>query len=482
MLAANLTSATAGLDPQQFVTVRDVPIFRRHRLVLADGQVIDIGLEELQAIARRCNQRIEDTGDYAAVTIGHTSDPDQDAEQPETVGFAGPFRVGKFLDGDQSDWAILADLHIYRDRAEVLRKYPRRSAELWRDGPVDQWYLDPIALISDTPRLDLGLLYYARKPDGRLVAKYAAAAASPSATSVYLPEHTSASQTLQENKPMPGIISTIRQRMDQAAEDQYQKPGPEVPEELRPLWEAIMNTPAMQWVLRKMAEENQDQSPAPAGSEPSKVEYEGQPSDKVPPEKARQILQDGTAQGKPLTDAQRRMFQAAAHKDDYQAQEPEGETVKKENVIEPQKTDIQAALESLQAKAARLEQELAAERAKRVDAERYAKLQALRKRFAFDLDKEFERCRYSRMSEQQFQDHVQGVIPNYKELPVEVHVPHFDEVLFADTGRERYERNADGSVTRTRYGREVAVRAKELALRKGIPFEDALEQVSKGAS
>jgi len=41
-----------------------------------------------------------------------------------------------------------------------------------------------------------------------------------------------------------------------------------------------------------------------------------QPSDKVPAEKAAQILKDGEANGKPLTAKQERMFQAAVHKDE----------------------------------------------------------------------------------------------------------------------------------------------------------------------
>jgi len=57
---------------ERFVTLRDVPVFVEHETIAKDGRRLRFGRAELEAVCRRCNQRIDQTGDYAAVTLGHT--------------------------------------------------------------------------------------------------------------------------------------------------------------------------------------------------------------------------------------------------------------------------------------------------------------------------------------------------------------------------------------------------------------------------
>jgi hypothetical protein len=169
----------------QFQTIRDVPVFTEHETKARDGRVLRFSLPELQAVCERCNRRIAETNDYAAVTLGHTPDPgDANAELPPVVGFAGPFRIGELgRDGQRKRYAILADFHIYKEDVTKLKKYPRRSPEVWLEDSYEEMFLDPIALLgSAAPRLDMGLLYSAQR-GGRVIEKYAAVAGGPMNTS-----------------------------------------------------------------------------------------------------------------------------------------------------------------------------------------------------------------------------------------------------------------------------------------------------------
>ena len=116
----------------EFVAIDNVPVFTEHEVTVGEGRKIRFGPQELQAVADRCNQRIKETGDFATLTIGHTPSPDnraKGAEDPEVVGFAGPFRMGRL--GKKGRYAILADFKVFRRDAEKVRKHPRRSPELW---------------------------------------------------------------------------------------------------------------------------------------------------------------------------------------------------------------------------------------------------------------------------------------------------------------------------------------------------------------
>jgi len=173
----------------EFVTMQDVPVFAEHETTTKDGRKLNFGRAELQAVADRCNRRIEQTGDYAAITLGHTPDPSSpNQQQPEVVGFAGPFRVGLAgAPGQRLRYAVLANFHIYKEDVDKVRKHPRRSPELFVEDTYDDMFLDPIALLgAEAPRLDMGLLYTAHR-NGRTVHKYTAVA--PAAGNVFVPSN-----------------------------------------------------------------------------------------------------------------------------------------------------------------------------------------------------------------------------------------------------------------------------------------------------
>jgi hypothetical protein len=228
---ANVRGTHTAFDPAQFETIVNVPILAEHETTAADGRRLKFGFDELRQVCARCNQRIRETGDYAAIVVGHTPTAEQKAAgmpEPELIGFAGPWRMGLLGEqGSRQRWAILADCHIFREDLAKWRKHPRRSPELWLEDRYDQMFLDPIALLgAQAPRLDMGLLFAADR-DGRQVERYQAAAA-PSATSVSIPAH----EPRRYQSGATGMLS---------------------PEDLQQIVQAISQTDWAQWCQQQMA-------------------------------------------------------------------------------------------------------------------------------------------------------------------------------------------------------------------------------------
>jgi hypothetical protein len=181
---ANVRQA-GDFPDDEFVTVPNVPVFAEHTTKSSkDGRELKFGPQELKLVADRCNQRIQQSGDFAAVCFGHTPSPGDNAPMPEICGYAGPFRLGRL--GADNRVAILADFHIYKTDLEQFKRHPRRSPEVWLEDRYEEMFLDPIALLgSECPRLDMGMMYSAHK-DGRVVEKYTAVA--PAAGNVFVPD------------------------------------------------------------------------------------------------------------------------------------------------------------------------------------------------------------------------------------------------------------------------------------------------------
>lgn len=180
-------SRTAGQQPVEdgeFMLIRGVPVFAEHETRAKDGRTLKFGRAELEAVAARNNERISVSGDYVPITIGHTPDPMAvmlgKAQQPEVVGFAGPFTLGRIGPPGQERYSIMADFRVFKEDWNRVRKFPRRSPELWLEDSYDKMFLDPICLLgAETPRLDMGVLYSASL-HGKTVEKYTAVSPGPS--------------------------------------------------------------------------------------------------------------------------------------------------------------------------------------------------------------------------------------------------------------------------------------------------------------
>ncbi len=368
--------------PDEFVTVRDVPVFSEHETTTRKGRRLRFGRRELAAIVDRCNQRIRDTGDYAALAVGHTQDPEMgDTSGRPLVGFAGPFRLGSIHDRGTTKAAILADFRVFREDAAKLKKFPRRSAELWIADDYREMFLDPISLLgAESPRLDLGLCYSARRrPDGREVEVYSAAC--PSATNVYVPSMSAGKRRYAAVEGDPASTPSTPRKTPMALTD----------EDLQQIVAALEQLDWVQAVKRQLATQQ-----APGSDELDEIS-----PDAAPERAAAGPPPDLAAPAPP-------------------ALPPEDPRDKQEPALKYSK---------LFARLDQLERQLEQERGGRIDAQRQAKLAELRSERLFDLGEEAETCRYSKMSDAQFDEHVARIEKHYQRVPVGVDLAVFGDAL-----------------------------------------------------
>lgn len=434
---ANVRASDGQFPQDEFVTIPNVPVFAEHVTTSTKGRPLRYTRVELAAIAERCNRRIQETGDYAALTIGHTPDAQETAAgkpMPDLVGFAGPFRLGTVGQGPKQRYAILADFHVFKDEVDRVRKNPRRSPEVWLEDRYEDQFLDPIALLgAEAPRLDMGLLY-ARNRQGKLVEKYSA---SPGMGSVFLPTDDINKRYQAQPGPTQRSASMLQ------------------PEDLQQIVAALEQQDWVQFVKSQM---QAGQAPgasvpdAPGGAVPGAVP--DAPSPAVPEE----------------PDRNARLYSAGSPTPEPSSVEgtetvPEGSPAKYSRLA-AENAQLKRRLDAF-------ENQLAQEKALRVDAERYSALTEKRQFFAFDLDKEVERTRYSKMNDKAFEEHLTVIDENYQPIPIGLNPP------------------TDGTVQRTtakqpeRYSREVSDKAmrhcEAAALRGEEPdYAQVLEQVAAG--
>jgi hypothetical protein len=168
-----MSSAARQLDPERFELCPGIVIFDEHEEdeIGKDGKktgkkrIFDRAM--LTKIAARCNARVSKRNDMSPITLGHTIKGAPEKDQPPIVGLVGNFQVARF--GPEKTLGVVADFYMRRDRggAKLLEEYPRRSVELWDDGPESEWFFDPIAILKRTPMRDLGLTLYERPTHGR---------------------------------------------------------------------------------------------------------------------------------------------------------------------------------------------------------------------------------------------------------------------------------------------------------------------------
>jgi hypothetical protein len=150
------------LPPGEYVTKSDVFVLDPHTLKDKHGDVIvDVTEKMLQKIAANQNKRVAETGDATPLVIGHTKDEAHEHEQPEVVGYATDWKVKKFFRTGKH--ALACTFHLFKKSVDKVRKFPRRSVELW----LDSLTIDPISLLgATTPERDLGLLKLSKASGG----------------------------------------------------------------------------------------------------------------------------------------------------------------------------------------------------------------------------------------------------------------------------------------------------------------------------
>ena len=159
-------AAPTLLDPTQYTVIPHVPVLDECTLYVPSKndptllEPFEVTREFLERVCYNGNRREAETGDLTPLVIGktvaapsHTVKGVPEVYQPEIVGYARNWVVDRFLNTNKV--AAHADFWIKNSEVERVRKFPRRSAEVWR-GRAE---IDPIALLgATTPERDLGLL------------------------------------------------------------------------------------------------------------------------------------------------------------------------------------------------------------------------------------------------------------------------------------------------------------------------------------
>ena len=539
---ANVRPASEPFPEEQFVTIPNVPVFAEHQTKSRDGRTLRFSRDELQAVANRCNQRISETGDYAAISVGHTSDPGEPHQTPEVIGAAGPFRLGLLGEsGQRQRYCILADFHVRRDRLDRYNANPRRSPELWLEDSYDEMFLDPISLLgAEAPRLDMGLtsmidakgsdgafshLYSAQK-NGRLREKYAAA--SPGDCNVFVPamgndkpKHYAAepAQDQTERKTLMLQPEDIRQIVDaiegldwvqevkqlltvEQAENQAMETPP-VPGGEPPIDEAAIAPGAALPDAQAGTTEpppmepNLEEPPVVPGKESAPPV----PPKKEEPEPKKNYSAEGNApKGSKetvgpkldsMSDEEIEKYLCERKKKKYSAEgtvegdgvkpaagEVEGHagaTAAEGSVAGESQSENKAKYSALQGRIDKLE----ADRVERIEEARTARLGQLRYHRAFDLNKEVERCRYSKMNDDQFNEHTRVISENYIPTNANAPLPVPDELLDSKMAPPSLRPQPE------RYSKEAAEQAvkycTELAMQGKTPsYERVLENIVNG--
>jgi hypothetical protein len=148
------------LDPDDFVIVPHVCVLDTFRMTNDDGTfVADITEGFIDKTIDHMNGRERLTGDLAPFIIGHT--PPEGDQDPSTtdenkypvVGYARNWH--KDILGTTGKPAAFIDAWIFKEDAPRVKKFPRRSCEVW----TGRYECDPISLLGGTtPARDLGLM------------------------------------------------------------------------------------------------------------------------------------------------------------------------------------------------------------------------------------------------------------------------------------------------------------------------------------
>lgn len=153
-----LRHVQAALDPNDFVIVPNVAAVDEFRMTSDDGGfVATVDETFLDRLVAHMNEREQATGDLAPLVIGHTEDGQKETDAPPVVGYARNWHKGDLFNTGRK--AAFFDAWINKADVETVKRYPRRSCEVW----PNRFEVDPISLLgATTPARDLGLMRLAR--------------------------------------------------------------------------------------------------------------------------------------------------------------------------------------------------------------------------------------------------------------------------------------------------------------------------------
>lgn len=440
--------------------VRNVPVFAEHaydRKVRRNGQPGVIrekyDRDALKAMVHNMNHQIRDTGNYSAITEGHTPDEsDKDAKQPAVTGFCGPFKLG-MVGNVNPRWAILQDEHWLPEHADKIQVLPNRSPEVYADRPIPQRIFHPVAALgSIPPALNMGMVRYRMSPQGERVKKYSAAYGGAFSG---MPQQMQYQDAGQPNAA-PAPPQPQSQPQGGGLNDQL------VDAIVSKVMDVWMQSDIVQWVASKMQSEQQRSS---TGGQPG-TQPAGQAQHHPAPPQHQPPMANPSMGGHP----QRPQYQAGPDGDELEdvIDDPDDlngdddvTTPEKYALLERENAELKTNYAALLDRVAALENGK-----KRV--ERYSRLAKLKQEEGYVLDPDQEADETIGLNDEQFGKHIEKIVKRYQRLPVAGAVPE----LFVENSIEQ----------RPSSGQAAAVTAEDIEQvvkyqqAKGCSYETALAE------
>lgn len=223
---AERSRAQMQFPPDKFDCRQSVCYFSEHEAARTDenGQpsIRRYDVSELGAIMRENNFRIEDRDAYPTIIDRHTAPPNTPgAVEPKTLGGVGPIRLG-MIGRKEPVFALFADEYTRKDARETLQDRPGRSVEVLTMRSSGKTYINPIAAISQAPRLPLPLQFSIEESQGGIVERYSMMAPTsvfPGGGNTYTqkfdnqsPDHSGGNSPQPENQAVDE--QTMRQMVD----------------------------------------------------------------------------------------------------------------------------------------------------------------------------------------------------------------------------------------------------------------------------
>ncbi len=198
------------IDMTKYTLVPHVPVLDESTIFYNDGegksQPFPVTPEFLARCAKNMNAK-EKTGSLCVLGLGKHTDPDANPQdQPPVVGLARNWVVGDWVDGKK---ALYVDYLVNNHDVDAVRRYPRRSAEVW----LSRAEIDPISLLgTTTPERDLGLVLLNRQPDLKVsyLSREQDSTMEPNATAVA----DAAKSETGEAKGIEALVGAVKQLIE----------------------------------------------------------------------------------------------------------------------------------------------------------------------------------------------------------------------------------------------------------------------------
>src|SRR6056297_1601491 len=224
---------------------------------------------KLGEIIRENNHRIADVDAFPTLVDRHTAPSGhRDPAPPRTLGAIGPFRLG-MVGRLNPRFAIFGDEYSKKEAADELASRPGRSVEVLTLKTNGSSYINPVAAISEAPRLPLPVQFSFSGEEDGIVERYAAVAPYSAVAPAFPGGMNTDVKKFDFSSPGSGDSDPSQsQESGQMLQDQ----------DIKQLVDAIMATEQMQWVSQQMnaggtpaggAGPSGGQPPAPAPQQPN---------------------------------------------------------------------------------------------------------------------------------------------------------------------------------------------------------------------